>query len=161
MTKDEYEARIAKLKSRYSYLFAGEHLEHDIAPGWLAIVEQLCHKIDETLAEAERPAVRFLQIKEKLGSLRTYLKVLPARIDSVGAGGERLSGRPAKAAAPDIASRLAPFVSEAEEKSFQTCEFCGAAGRLRTDRDWIRTLCDKHASTHTPDPNDEFESTNP
>jgi hypothetical protein len=159
VTKDEYEARIAKLKSRYSYLFAGQHLEHDIAPGWLAIVEELCHQIDEALAEDEKPAVHFLQIKEKLGSLRAYLKFLPVRIDIVGTGGERLSGD--KAAAPDIASRLTPFVIEAEEKSFRTCEFCGTAGRLRTDRDWIRTLCDKHASTHTPDPNDEFESTNP
>src|SRR5258708_213075 len=116
MTKDEYEVRIAKLKSRYSYLFAGQHLEHDIAPGWLAIVEQLCRQIDKALAEDEKSAVHFLQIKEKLGSLRAYLKFLPVRIHINGAGGERFSGHLEKATSPDIASRLAPFVSAAEEK---------------------------------------------
>ena len=161
MTKDEYDERIAKLKSRYPYLFVGQHIGHDIAPGWLAIIEELCRQIDEALAEAERPSVRFLQIKEKFGGLRAYLNVSPMRIDIFSEGGERLSGHLAKAAVPDISSRLAPLVSEAEEKSFQTCEFCGAAGRLRTDRDWLRTLCDKHASSSSLDPYDQLGSTDP
>jgi hypothetical protein len=61
MTKEEYEERIAALQGRYPNLFAGEHLGHDIAPGWLAIVEQLCRQIDEALAEArELEGVRTL-----------------------------------------------------------------------------------------------------
>lgn len=145
MTNEEYEERIAALKSGYPYLFAGQHREHDIAPGWFAIVEELCCQIDETLAEAEKPKVRFVQIKQKFGGLRAYLNVAPLRVDIVSEAG-RLSGQFGKSGVPDIASRLAPFVREAEEKSFRICELCGAAGHLRTDRNWLRTLCDEHAS---------------
>jgi hypothetical protein len=156
MTREEYKERVAALKSRYRYLFAGDHLGHDIAPGWVAIVEGLCAQIDDALAGTEKPAVRFVQIKEKFGGLRAYLNVAPLRVDVFGADGERLSGHLGHGAVPDIFSRLAPFVRDAEEKSLRTCDTCGAPGRLRTDRDWFRTLCEAHASADARDPDNEF-----
>lgn len=31
----------------------------------------------------------------------------------------------------------------AEEESSFVCECCGAPGKLRTDREWMQTLCDR------------------
>lgn len=35
-------------------------------------------------------------------------------------------------------------IREAEERSAHVCEECGQPGELRTERRWIRTLCDTH-----------------
>jgi hypothetical protein len=58
MQKAEYEARIAAIKLQYRYLFTGQHLGFDIAPGWVAIVEELCRHIDGALAAAEKRSCR-------------------------------------------------------------------------------------------------------
>lgn len=147
MTRDEFRRRVADLKARHAYLFAGEHIGHTIAPGWLRIVEELCARIDEALTEAEKPLVRFMQIKEKLGGLRCYLNVEPPRLDLILVDGvASFRGLDSKEPGFRLFLHLARFVQDAEEKSYQTCLFCGAPGRLRTeDRGWILTLCDRHA----------------
>lgn len=145
MTRDEYDRRVDELKRRYAYLFAGDHLGHDIPPGWIALVEYLCARIDEALAEAEKPAVSFVQIKEKFGGLRAYLRGAPVRIDIMSAAGVLASGHLRGTPQPDVLARLAPLIRAAEARSFDVCVFCGGPGRLRRDRDWILTLCDAHA----------------
>ena len=37
---------------------------------------------------------------------------------------------------------ISEIVSDAEKRSGHICEFCGAAGELRKDLGWLRTLCD-------------------
>ena len=37
---------------------------------------------------------------------------------------------------------IAGIIDDAEERSAYICEFCGAAGMLRKDLGWLRTLCD-------------------
>jgi hypothetical protein len=65
-----------------------------------------------------RPVI--VQVKEKFGGLRVYLD----------GGGEE----------------AAALIREAENLASETCEDCGAPGRLRMDRPWIATLCDHHAA---------------
>lgn len=57
-----------------------------------------------------------LQIKEKFGGLRWY----------IGNSNEKVFER----------------IAQAEKESYKTCEYCGKKGKLRTDRSWIKTLCD-------------------
>lgn len=65
--------------------------------------------------EAEKPDYQILQIKEKFGGLRIYLNPMP------------------------YAAWFA--VSEAETRSFKTCEECGRSGKIWSYRGWARTLC--------------------
>lgn len=70
------------------------------------------------LAKAE--GVPIFQIKEKFGGLRFYTD---------GSESETL-----KAA-----------IDAAEDACSKTCERCGQPGELRTNRSWLKTLCDVHA----------------
>lgn len=42
---------------------------------------------------------------------------------------------------------LEDLAGQAEEQSLRICESCGAPGRLREDRPWVATLCDRCAAT--------------
>jgi hypothetical protein len=156
VTRQEYEFRIARLKSRYPYLFACEHLGHDFAPGWLGILEKLCAQIDGALSESEKPKVHVVQIKEKFGGLRVYLNVAPLRVDIFGGGGRIVSGEVWANAGHNVFSRLSPFVKAAEKQSCETCIFCSAPGSIRGD-DWLLAVCDKHAHSTRRDLEEHFE----
>jgi hypothetical protein len=93
--------------------------EHD--DGWFEILWRLCVDLEPLVAGHEFEVV---QVKEKLGGLRFYV-----RLD-----GLRLSH------ADDAISRR---IGAAIDESFRTCEICGQPGILREQR-WIRTLCDLH-----------------
>lgn len=71
------------------------------------------------MSEAELELPRFLQIKEKFGTLRVYLDHADDRIMAL----------------MDMAERLSEV----------TCEQCGEPGELRTGG-WLKTLCDEHAA---------------
>jgi len=159
MRRDEYEGRIAELKARYPYLFAGRHIGHDIAPGWLSIAFELCARIKGAVAEAERPCIYFGQIKEKFGGLRCYLNIAPLRIDVFGdAESPGISGYIGESETPCLFERLSPLIHAAEAESYRTCIFCGAAGRLRReDRSWVLTLCDRHNACTYDDLDAAFE----
>jgi len=85
-----------------------------VGPGWHDIIERL---IPDLLALGWTGEVS--QVKEKFGGLRWYC-------DSDGASG------------------IYDRISQAEDESFKTCEYCGAPGKPR-DLSWIKTLCDKCA----------------
>jgi hypothetical protein len=132
MTRDEYESRIAELKTRYPYLFAGPHIGHQVPPGWLSTFSELCAQIDAALDEAERPRIHFTQIKEKLGGLRAYLNIAPLRVDILaGAESPGISAYVGEGETPGLFKRLSPLIQAAEVESYRTCIFCGVAGRLR------------------------------
>ena len=66
----------------------------------------------------EKPeGVRVLQVKEKFGGLRFYVGEAP--------------------------SHYLSLIDEAEKCSLHICEQCGKDGKLRKDRSWMVTLCDK------------------
>lgn len=60
---------------------------------------------------------KILQVKEKFGGLRFYI--------------------------PSETDEMCKRISEAEDKSYQTCEVTGKEGKLRPDLGWYRTLCDE------------------
>ena len=64
----------------------------------------------------ENPDYSIAQVKEKFGTLRYYTSSMTDQ------------------------GRI--YIAEAENLSAITCEECGRPGKLRDDKNWIRTLCD-------------------
>lgn len=100
--------------------------------GWFEIINWLCGAIQDHCdnvkyfldGEMRSPEqVVAVQVKEKFGKLRFYFD----------GGDETIHG----------------MVEMAEYMSGTICEECGKPGKLRTDRGWIRTLCDEHAKIPT------------
>ncbi len=86
-----------------------------VGPGWWPIIEAL-HK-DLLILD---PDYRVEQVKEKFGTLRYYAAFSEEKYPSCNV-----------------------LVQFAEECSAKTCEECGEPGRLRTDRNWLKTYCDR------------------
>lgn len=93
--------------------------------GWFDLLDVLCGELEQTplvsvsegnATPAHPESFWIEQIKEKFGGLRVYVS-----------------------AAPDYVHNM---IRIAEALSFRICENCGRPGRLRSDRAWIRTLCD-------------------
>ena len=90
--------------------------------GWKKLYEPL-------VEECRYLGVEILQIKEKFGGLRFYI-----------------SDKTTSAFKPF--QTLRDHIDEAEHQSYKTCEECGEKGFLRTDRSWIKTLCNTHAEVY-------------
>lgn len=94
-----------------------------VGAGWHRLLEAVWRRKDETsFGLKEKPNFIVVQVKEKFGGLRIYVD---NRHD------ETIHG----------------FLDGIEAASYTICEECGNSGFLRTDRHWIRTLCDAHAET--------------
>jgi hypothetical protein len=86
--------------------------------GWFELLYNLSEDIQKELNKLSRYDVeefRATQVKEKFGGLRFYTTYSTDKINWL--------------------------IREAENKSYKTCELCGASGKLRTQLPWIQTLC--------------------
>lgn len=99
--------------------------EIECSDGWLELINELDLKITELV-----PNYEILQIKEKFGGLRYYVFWPP---DSD----------------PEKTRQASTLITEAEEKSFKICEFCGKdnAELATNSRGWFKTLCLEHRLT--------------
>lgn len=92
---------------------------YECADGWLPYIkeaQELINKYNEEHPN-ENP-VKFVQVKEKWGVLNIYLNRYP----------------------DDMHTKI----REIEQKSYDTCEFCGAKGATtKSTHRWLMTLCDK------------------
>jgi hypothetical protein len=89
-----------------------------VEKGWFPILFLLCDKIREESAKDSSVDFKFLQIKEKFGTLRIY-----------GSGGNQ---------------SIYDLIHKAEEDSAKVCERCGSteeAEPLPTPTNWIKTHC--------------------
>lgn len=86
--------------------------------GWKPLYEPIMKYIEEynSNKENEEEKIKVFQIKEKYGGLRFYTNF-----------GNK---------------ELFDMIDDAEEKSFHTCERCGAPCESRSHHGWIYTLCD-------------------
>jgi hypothetical protein len=91
--------------------------------GWKELIVKLVEELDRV----EVP-FKILQIKEKFGGLRFYVEIELEPKDS------------------DDEARVERFrklISEAEDKSFEICEECGAPGFRASPFGWIFSLCNR------------------
>lgn len=84
--------------------------------GWKTILESLLEDLQAYNDKHTNQQVRLTEVKEKFGMLRIGI-------------------------APYF-DRAIDIVSMYENLSKTVCESCGMHGSLRTDRSWIKTLCD-------------------
>lgn len=89
----------------------------EIDKGWYPIIYELTKKIYDINKKNKDIQTEVVQIKEKFGGLRYYIH----------------SGT----------DEIFKLIRDAEKKSYETCEICGAPGKLNT-KGWYKTLCDKH-----------------
>jgi hypothetical protein len=94
--------------------------------GWYQLIHDMCEKITELCKDDI--TVTALQVKEKFGGLRFYYG-MEYEDDESDKKGKRTSA-------------IHDLIAEAEDKSYETCEFCGKPGETRGGG-WIRTMCDE------------------
>ena len=119
----------ALLCQRYPQIFADRHADmqttcmcwgFSCGDGWFQLIDTLCAKLQRMTDEDGAPQIIAVQVKEKFGELRFYVR---------------------QASEAQFA-----LIDEAEQRSAQICEVCGAPGRVVVDG-WVRTCCPRH----TPD----------
>lgn len=89
--------------------------------GWFLIIWNLSKELERlivALPEDKRDSYRASQVKEKFGTLRFDMSA--------------------------ETSEMTKLIDEAELLSAETCEVCGASGKLNETREWVLTLCPKH-----------------
>jgi len=107
-------------EAEYHYKSIKDKLSMGRWPGATKLVTQ--EDIDIARSKMEEEAMKVpvaTQVKEKFGGLRFYVDGSTDKHDN--------------------------YISFAESMSYQTCEKCGAPGKIYTDG-WHRTLCDTHAA---------------
>lgn len=88
--------------------------------GWFDLIDELCRDLQAAADSGRIPQPVAQQVKEKLGSLR--FRFFP------------------------LCEFAHDLLEAAREKSLETCDVCGKAGRLRCAPSFgYRTTCDSHA----------------
>jgi len=99
----------------------------EIGPGWHSLVSGLCLRLWSLGWDG-----RVAQCKEKFGGLRFYLD-----------------------ASSTISDQMWQLVRDAEQDSYNICEFCGASpASISKDRWWLKSLCttcDSQSRVETPE----------
>lgn len=97
----------------------------DCGAGWNAVILELVQRMATIVGTRPGACVSIVQAKEKYGGLRCY---------SVS---ENLTRRQHR--------RLDAMIDAAEERSYVTCETCGAQGSTHDSGGWIYVACPEHA----------------
>lgn len=112
------------LSDKYPYLYQGDKpADFEVYDGWVPLCAETFRKIVELYKENGIDLSRFcvLQVKEKFGGLRIYTTGPPQQVWTY----------------------VGRIIADAEKRSFEICEMCGAPGILRHNS-WWQTLCDYH-----------------
>ena len=105
-----------KLVSVAPSLFPGGEFYFECGDGWFDLLKECISSIDKICERENLTEVSVRQAKEKYGALRFYVYETSYLIEDV--------------------------IMEAEEKSFHTCEICGAEGRMTKECGWFCVRCE-------------------
>lgn len=126
--------RTEKLIKRHQKLFP-EGIGIECGPGWLELINLVCHYFENKLQNQDVEIIQFAQIKEKFGLLRIYFDVM------FPAAGKKTDNT--------LFYELHNTIGAMEKFSSIVCEDCGKIKNvrvnvaMRTIHGWKRTLCDK------------------
>ena len=134
-------AALDDLIQRHPRLFRGEFpaVASWVPEGWTPLVEELLHDIEALLDDAQAARLEIRQIKEKFGSLRVYAQLHP------GPGATELSEADAA-----LHLHVMLLVHEAERRTLQMCDACGAPSEIRSFAGWMTTRCDRCLAQRSP-----------
>jgi hypothetical protein len=125
----EVEARIAEIRQRHTAIVAPELL-FAVSEGWLDLIDDGLSKIEEYLRSVGcLDGSRVVQIKEKFGELRVYVRPLDGHEWSEA-----------------IAMGLADIRDEITNRSATICEICGEPGQIEVVGHYHQALCPEHAA---------------
>jgi len=112
LTKKEFEALLYKEFGKYLEL---DKYGIECKSGWYNLIWELTEDIVDGLDSV----LHIVQIKQKMGGLRYYIR-----------GGDVI---------------MNTLINIAESQSFNICEICGKKGKLNSEHLFMQTLCPKHA----------------
>lgn len=143
---------LQEMVGKYPRLFHGSkpRAHSDIQPGWKALVDGLCYRIDGMLTEEQARRFAVKQIKEKLGTLRFYFS-FDCDVEQPFAE-QHSTGTPEMRSALDVDRKIDTFgkisaaIEDAISLSNRTCSVCGQPGRLRQLHGLHSVRCDDHSS---------------
>ena len=96
----------------------------DCDDGWFDVIRDMVKEIEKINNDLNGSGkIVAIQIKEKFGELRTYVEIAGDVPD-------------------DVQRKVDLIIETAEERSWATCEHCGAPA-TKTTKGWISRLCDK------------------
>jgi len=118
----------------------------DVGDGWYQLIREMCAEITAAYEAAGREVdIVVDQVKEKYGTLRFYYHHEDQ--ETAIRAFDCLPGSPSlriQSGHSSLHQKVAEIVDKYEERSAYVCEVCGQPGILRTDLDWVLTLCDEH-----------------
>ena len=117
MTLDELLKKYPNAFKYRSKNFAFDKFGFQCGDGWAKLLEPIAQYLEEK--NKNLPNIYVAQIKEKFGGLRFYVH-----------------------GADD---NLTNLINHASNESLRVCEMCGEQGTPTKIRDWISTLCKRHA----------------
>jgi hypothetical protein len=110
-----------ELWSRYPKMFAGtEKVVCACGDGWFDLIDTLCERLQHWTDHNGAPQLELVQIKEKMGTLRFYLR---------------------QKASPEQQG----MIWMAEAMSARLCETCGKPGQTLVHQFCLQTRCAEHA----------------
>lgn len=120
-----------------------------IEAGWRPIVADVCQQIQTALTSAELQQFRWMKIKQNNGTLamhwRLHVPIASAPCNEFGRKSYEIEDGWQTGAENEFASRLkqriTAIIAFAQDRASETCEFCGADGKLRP-QPTVNVLCD-------------------
>jgi hypothetical protein len=115
---------LLQLEQKYPFLeetvenTSFHHFGFECGEGWFDVIDSLCSKIYNHIIENNITNFHVLQVKEKFGGLRFYVR-----------GSD---------------SAITGFILDAERLSKITCEKCGNDGEVINDDGCLRASCEDH-----------------
>lgn len=143
---------LQEMVGKYPRLFHGStpRAHSDIQPGWKALVDGLCYRINGMLTEEKARLFAVKQIKEKLGTLRFYFS-FDRDVEQPFAE-QHPAGTIEMGSDVDVDRNIETFgkiraaIEVAISLSNTTCSVCGQPGRMRHLDGLLSVRCDDHSS---------------
>lgn len=131
----QWKRHLLLMKQRHPSQFEGQSISLAWPDGWHPLVERVCAAL-----HARDPQVRWVQIKEKYGSLRMYFAGQPFRADVVIEHKGLLSfySRERDRSHDPVLA----LIMDAEKESLKTCCRCSAPGHAHIFEGWVLTVCE-------------------
>ena len=134
------------LRAKYPVQFSYPHVTVSVGAGWIPVLEEVCDKFQILMNANPGFIIQILQIKEKFGGLRVYVRNFSVNEQSQ-ANIDESTGEPALAEKHEwLLHEVDGIITCAENECATRCEVCGEPGILRqTLTGFIHNACEVHA----------------